>query len=311
MRAVRGKFGFLRAVAALYLLAGFADPVGAQDRDVRVILPLQLNAKPTDEFERIAPDRAKPVDIARICSLISSAAGEYDLPPPFLARLIWKESRFDPGFVARTGERGIAQFQPGLAFTRGLRDSFDAEQAIPALAAYLAELRDRFGNIGLASAAWDAGEEKVANWLDRGGFLPIRTEDYLLAILGELPIVYRRADTPVTVPALQQGRQFEESCRAVPELGDAILLNDAERPAWGAQIAGHFNRETALKQWELLKERHPALLEKLEPAVFSARSHLGRTRVYVVQIGAENQAQAKAFCDRMRAESGACVVTRN
>lgn len=310
MPVVRGKFGFFRAVAALVILA-CASPAGAQERDVRVILPLQLDARPTDNFERITPEKAKPVDIGGICASIATAADDYGLPAPFLARLIWKESRFDPAFVARTGERGIAQFQPGLAFNRGLRDSFDAEQAIPALAAYLAELRDRFGNIGLAAAAWDAGEEKVARWLEKGGFLPIRTEDYLLAILGELPIVYRRADTGIIVPPLQEEKLFGESCPAIPQLGDAILLNDADRPAWGAQIAGHFNRNTALRQWELLQERHPDLLEGLQPAIFSARSHLGRNRVYVVQVAAENQAEAKAFCDRLRAQGGACVVTRN
>jgi hypothetical protein len=310
MRVLRGKSGFLRAAATFALFVSFASSATAQDRDVRVILPLQLDAKPTDDFERIVPDRAKPVDIARICDLVEASANENGLPPPFLARLIWKESRFDPGLIARTGERGIAQFQPGLAFKLGLRDSFDAEQAIPALAKYLGELRDRFGNIGLAAAAWETGEVKVAKWLNKGGFLPIGTEDYLLAVLGDLPIVYRKAAN-VAVPPLQEGRDFAESCRDISDLADTILLNDADRPAWGAQVAGHFNRATAMKQWELLKEQHPALLGDLEPAVFSARSHLGRNRIYVVQIGVENQAEAKAFCDRMRAEGGACVVTRN
>ena len=310
MRQVRGTSAFLRAAAASLLFAAWLAPASAQDRDVRVVLPLQLDAEPTDDFERISPERAKPVDIARICALIESSANANGLPPAFLARLIWKESRFDPGFVARTGERGIAQFQPGLAFKLGLRDSFDVEESVPALAAHLAGLRDRFGNIGLAAAAWQTGEQRVSHWLEKGGYLPIRTEDYLLAVLGELPIVYRKA-TVVDVPPLQEGREFAQSCPAIPDLGDTILLNDADRPAWGAQVAGHFSRDTAMKQWDLLKQRHPALLRDAEPAVFSARSHLGRNRLYVVQIGAENQREAKAFCDRMRAEGGACVVTRN
>ncbi|GAB4361303.1 MAG: lytic transglycosylase domain-containing protein [Oricola sp.] len=310
MHAVRRKPVFPRAAAALVLAASFLVPASAGEHNVRVILPLQLDARPTDDFERIAPGRAKPVDTGRICDLIEASAEENRLPPAFLARLIWKESRFDPALVSRTGERGIAQFQPGLAFRLGLRDSFDAEQAIPALAGYLGKLRDRLGNIGLAAAAWDAGEGTVAEWLDKGGFLPIRTEDYLLAVLGELPIAYRKA-ARVAVPPLQQGEAFARSCRAMPGLGDAVLLNDADRPAWGAQVAGHFSRATAEKQWQMLKEAHPALLKGVEPAIFSARSHLGRNRIYVVQIGAESQAEAKAFCDKLRAEGGACVVTRN
>ena len=52
----------------------------------------------------------------------------------FFARLIWKESRFDPNAVSPAGAEGIAQFMPGTAAMRGLKNSFDIEQAIPASA---------------------------------------------------------------------------------------------------------------------------------------------------------------------------------
>src|SRR3954452_3666620 len=41
---------------------------------------------------------------------ITNAATAYGLPPSFLSRLIWQESRFDPGAVSRAGAQGIAQF---------------------------------------------------------------------------------------------------------------------------------------------------------------------------------------------------------
>ena len=311
MRAIRGKTILLRAAAAFVLLVIFPLTTAAQERDVRVILPLQLNARPTDEFERIEPEHRGKAGIGATCDAIAAAADANALPAPFLARLIWRESRFDSNAVARTGEQGIAQFPPGIAFKRDLRDAFDAEEAIPALAGYLAELRDRFGNIGLAAAAWEMGEERLAHWLENGGYLPVRTEDYLLAILGETPNTFRDAAATVAVKPLVEGKPFAEACRSIPDIGDAILLNDADRPAWGAQIAGHFDRATAEKQWQLLKQRHPALLGDLQPAIFSARSHLGRNRLYVVQIGADSRAEARAFCEKLRADDGACVVTRN
>ena len=74
---------------------------------------------------------------------------------------------------------------PGTAKMRGLADPFDIEQAIPASATYLGELKRGFGNLGLAAAAYNAGETRVSRWLSSGGFLPLETEDYVLDIMGE------------------------------------------------------------------------------------------------------------------------------
>ena len=68
---------------------------------------------------------------------------------------------------------------------RGLDDSFDIEKAMPASAKYLGELKAGFGNLGLAAAAYNAGESRVSRWLASGGFLPLETEDYVLDIMGE------------------------------------------------------------------------------------------------------------------------------
>ena len=46
------------------------------------------------------PGRNLPVTIGRICNLIRIQAERERLSPHFLARLIWKESRFDPDAVS-------------------------------------------------------------------------------------------------------------------------------------------------------------------------------------------------------------------
>ena len=71
-----------------------------------------------------------------LCLMLESAAKANDLPLPFLARVIWRESRFDPnavGPVTRSGMRaqGIAQFMPRTAAERQLLDPFDPVQALP------------------------------------------------------------------------------------------------------------------------------------------------------------------------------------
>jgi hypothetical protein len=129
-------------------------------------------------------DPPGPPYLGRVCGLIAAHADQNDLPRAFLARLIWKESRFDPNAVSPKGAEGVAQFMPGTARMRGLEDAFDIEQAIPAAANYLAELSTKFGNFGLAAAAYNSGEGRVSRWLASGGFLPLETENYVLDIMG-------------------------------------------------------------------------------------------------------------------------------
>jgi soluble lytic murein transglycosylase-like protein len=58
--------------------------------------------------------------------------------PDFFARLIWRESRFDPSAVSRAGAQGVAQFMPATANWRGLSNPFDPLEAIAESAKLLA-----------------------------------------------------------------------------------------------------------------------------------------------------------------------------
>ena len=48
---------------------------------------------------------------------------------------------------------------PGTAKLRGLKNSFDHREALAAAAEYLAFLVEKFGNLGLAAAAYNFGED--------------------------------------------------------------------------------------------------------------------------------------------------------
>src|SRR5712672_3537825 len=138
----------------------------------------------------------KPADTARetdtreaMCLMIEAAAKANDLPLEFFARVIWQESRFQAdavGPVTRSGRRaqGIAQFMPGTANERRLLDPFDPVQALPKSAEFLSELRNQFGNLGLAAAAYNAGPRRVQEWLTGSGYMPQETRNYVIAITG-------------------------------------------------------------------------------------------------------------------------------
>jgi hypothetical protein len=258
------------------------------------------------------PGKSLPATIGRICNLIEAHAGLNQLPADFFARLIWKESRFDPSAVSPAGAEGIAQFMPGTAALRGLENSFDIEQAIAASANYLGELKTGYGNLGLAAAAYNAGENRVSRWLSSGGFLPLETESYVLDIMGEPVDNFADAAHAGTIQPLDPKMKFGEACRKLPVLESTVIaMATVNVKPWGIQVAGNFRRTAAVRQWQRIKARYGALLADYEPVVSRVRSPLGRSGIYAVRIGVDDRANANIICQQLRGAGGACIVLRN
>lgn len=258
------------------------------------------------------PMPAKKRLIGRVCDLVEFHASREGLPKDFLARLIWKESRFDPNAVSPVGAEGIAQFMPGTAKIRGLANPFNIEEAIPASAKYLGELKTGFGNLGLAAAAYNAGETRVARWLNSGGFLPLETEDYVLDVMGEPAEKFTDTTYAGTIRPLDKKDSFPIACRRLPVIMSATVPMAAINvKPWGVQVAGNFRRSAAVGQWQRLRSRFPALLADHKPVVSRVRSPIGRRGVYAVRIGVDNRANADIICQQLRGAGGACMVVRN
>jgi hypothetical protein len=153
-------------------------------------------AKSPEVSELLSESFAEPlkerVQFSRedICQMIEEAADGEALPFEFLARLIWQESRFNPQAVSPAGAQGIAQFMPKTATGRGLADPFEPAAALHESAEFLRELLDRFGNLGLAAAAYNAGPKRVQDWLAKRGALPRETQQYVHIITGHRPEVW-------------------------------------------------------------------------------------------------------------------------
>ena len=119
-----------------------------------------------------------------ICRALEQSAAENALPVEFFARVIWQESRFDARPISPKGAEGIAQFMPRTASWHGLADLFDPIEALRHSAAYLRELVDQFGNLGLAAAAYNAGPGRVSAWLINHRALPAETHNYVALVTG-------------------------------------------------------------------------------------------------------------------------------
>jgi hypothetical protein len=250
--------------------------------------------------------------VARICHLIESAAQGHNLPPEFFARLIWKESRFDIKAISYKGAQGIAQFMPTTAKMRGLADPFDPSQAIPASAALLSDLKVQFGNFGLAAAAYNAGEHRVAAWLGGQRGLPGETLAYVHSITFRPAKWFREPGREVEPRPLDEALPFDAACRRLPVMKTrAVFYAGAEWQPWGVQVAGNRYQSAAMRQFARMQRRFPAILGDAEPMIASKRAGLGRKRIWTVQVGAPSRRAALRLCARLRASGAACMVRRN
>jgi Transglycosylase SLT domain len=131
-----------------------------------------------------APQPHSTTPPAALKKMAEDAATAHTLPVNYFLRLIRQESGFDPNSVSSAGAQGIAQFMPTTASNRGLKDPFDPAEALPKSAELLSELKDHFGNLGLAAAAYNAGPERIRKWLAGESPLPEETINYVRVITG-------------------------------------------------------------------------------------------------------------------------------
>jgi hypothetical protein len=174
--------------------------------------------------ETAAQDLDKSLGGALTCVMIEDAARSNSLPVSFFTRLLWQESGFQSdaiGPVTRSGARalGIAQFMPATAAERGLLEPFNPVEALPKSGRFLAELRYQFGNLGLAAAAYNAGPQRVREFLAGSRNLPSETRNYVFKITGhsvdDWRVDKRRSPDEEVRLDLSQLDEGGENCRGI------------------------------------------------------------------------------------------------
>lgn len=275
-------------------------------------------AKPPEKSEARESDTRES-----ICLIVEAAARDANLPLEFFARVIWQESRFQAdavGPTTRSGAQaqGIAQFMPGTASERGLLNPFNPVQALPKSAEFLNELRNQFGNLGLAAAAYNAGPRRVQEWLVGTGGMPEQTRNYVLAITGTSIDSWAKAGAtgkgPPSAPPTSCRDLMALLKRApnafVAELEQHVELAAAK--AWGVQLAAGFDRNRALAMYSRAVTRLGSAIGERDPSLLSSVMRSRGTRAfYQVRIGADTRSEADDLCNRIRKAGGACFVLKN
>jgi soluble lytic murein transglycosylase-like protein len=113
--------------------------------------------------------------------LIGLTARTHQVPPALVKAVIAAESDFDPNAVSRAGAQGLMQLMPKTAASLGVEDPLAPDENVDGGVRYLRSMMDRFGDLPLALAAYNAGPTAVVRY---GGVPPYReTRDYVTRVL--------------------------------------------------------------------------------------------------------------------------------
>jgi hypothetical protein len=264
------------------------------------------------EQEAAGEEREK-LRVVDICETLERAARENGLPVAFFTRLIWQESRFNATAVSPVGARGIAQFMPGTADMRGLIDPFEPITSLEKSAEYLRDLSTRFGNLGLAAAAYNAGERRLSDWLAGRGGLPRETRDYVRIITGHPAEAWASENPPD-----EAGSDAPPGIRCATIAGRFVAVATAVQRAepksawapWGVQVAGHWSAAKARSLYATLQRKFSALMGARDPMLVTVRGR-GMASRTAARVPMQSRDEAEVFCDRLQSAGGSCVVMKS
>lgn len=144
------------------------------------------NAQPSAAVQSAVTSKSDPLE-----PFVAEASRRFGIPVSWIRAVMQTESQGTVRAVSPKGAMGLMQIMPqtwaDLRSRYGLGvDPFDPHDNIFAGAAYLRELRDRYGATGVF-AAYNAGPERYEEHLASGRPLPSETQAYVAALAPMLP----------------------------------------------------------------------------------------------------------------------------
>jgi len=172
------------------------EPAGRRPAPLAVQQSSGVVRAPSAVAQRLA-NRARtllPAEIAPVAKVLTAEAAARDLDPWLVLAVIEVESGFDPFAVSPVGALGLMQVMPSTGESiaqrlgipwQGPRTLFDPVANLRIGIAYLQELRDRFGRLGIALAAYNRGPALVDRRVRAGQPVPASYARRVLATYAE------------------------------------------------------------------------------------------------------------------------------
>jgi soluble lytic murein transglycosylase len=146
--------------------------------------------------------------------IVGGLSGKYNLDPLLILSVVREESRFDPEARSAAGALGLMQVMPQTAYrldnnlNLGIDNShemFNVKNNLHFGIYLLSNLINEFGSYSYALAAYNAGEETVRKWLQKGNYksadefiedIPYsETRDYVKRVITTF-FEYKRISSP-------------------------------------------------------------------------------------------------------------------
>lgn len=111
---------------------------------------------------------------------ITNASEQHSLPKNLIKAVITAESAGIPNAKSSAGAKGLMQLMDATAGDLGVRNSFDANENIAGGSKYLSQMMNKYGDVNLALAAYNAGPGNVDKY---GGVPPFKeTQNYVTKV---------------------------------------------------------------------------------------------------------------------------------
>ena len=159
--------------------------------------------------------RLLPPPSAHLEHLTQRFARENNLSPTLVQAVMQVESGYNPRALSSKGAMGLMQLMPATARELGVRDPWDPAQNVAGGARYLRQQLDRFGDITLALAAYNAGPTAVTRYK---GIPPYKeTQRYVQKVLS----LYRDRPPSLVQDYARQKAKEREIERAAEQAKEA------------------------------------------------------------------------------------------
>lgn len=147
---------------------------------------------------------------------VAEASQRFGIPELWIWAVMRAESRGNSRAVSSAGAMGLMQLMPGTWSTLTARhglgsDPFDVRANILGGAAYLRAMWDRYGDVGLMLAAYNAGPGRADDYVAGRRGLPAETINYVAQIvpgLGRSSVAAPAAMPPATTVSWRQSALF-------------------------------------------------------------------------------------------------------
>jgi soluble lytic murein transglycosylase len=183
MRERRNRTALLALLTALCLSSGGAPLAGFVSAEQGMALADAPRSAEVQAIELVLRERSSllPLERSLVAATIAREAARAGFSPDFVLAVIRVESGGDPFAISPKGALGLMQLQPRTAqgvareigvLWNGEATLFDPVANVRLGIAYLERLRERYGSLSIALAAYNWGPTRISGMLRRSEPIP-------------------------------------------------------------------------------------------------------------------------------------------